>query len=640
MKRNDVFIRNLPKEMGLGMKRFFRENMELLRHGRNFFQFELLYKLIGAAAVTPALLVLFRLSIRAAGLSYLTNDNLGIYLHNPLAALGTAAILFVLAYFILVEMAAMSLYFHLKRFGKSPRPMQLFASSLRCAGRVFRPRNLLMVPFLVLVIPLTNFALVSGYLTTIRIPDFIVQYIAHRRILFWGCLGFLTIFFFLAVRWIFSIHYFVLERKPFRESCRASSQLIRGRYLPTLGRILFWEAAAHGGLLLLYLLFLGTAFLVSRIFVPGSMGMTAFLEAFHWINILLLIVGSCLTIPIAFTAVSSEFYRLKELKRERSPRPRELGIPPRTAHLHRNWGIGVTMLLLVSVMSVSYILPEIEGGRFGTLEALQQPRITAHRGNSVRAPENTMAAFQAAVDAQADCIELDVQQLADGTIIILHDSNFRRTAGVDQNVWEAVWEEVQCYDVGSWFSAEFAGERIPTLEEAVQFADGKAFLNIELKSTGRERNLEEEVIRIVRENHFESQCVITSQQYSVLRRVKELAPELQTGYVLSVAYGRFYDMEDVDLFSVRSDFITTAMVRELHNRGKRIYAWTVNDSDRLEKLNEMRVDDLITDDPKTARAVVSAENTGETFLGIFEKLFSESSFSTAAKTFWKAAFGK
>lgn len=622
------------------MKRFFRENLELLQHGRSFFQFELLYKLIGAAVMTPALLVLFRLSIRAAGLSYLTNDNLGIYLRNPLAALGTATILFVLAYFVLVEMAAMSLYFHLKRFGKSPRPMQLFASSLRCAGRIFRPRNLLMVPFLVLIIPLTNFALVSGYLTTIRVPDFVVQYIIHRRVLFLSCLAFLAVFFFLAARWVFSIHYFVLERKPFRESCRASSRLIRGHYLAALGRILLWEGAAHGGLLLLYLIFWGTAFLISRIFVPGSMGITVFLEAFHWINILLLIVGSCLTIPIAFTAVSSEFYRLKEQKQERSPAPRELGLPSRTAHLHRKWGIAVTALLLISVMSVNYILPEIESGRFGTLEALQQPRITAHRGNSARAPENTMAAFQAAVDAQADCIELDVQQLADGTIIILHDSNFRRTAGVNRNVWDAVWEEVQDYDVGSWFSPEFAGEKVPTLEETVQFADGKAFLNIELKSTGRERNLEEEVVRIVRENHFESQCVITSQQYSVLRKVKELAPELQTGYVLSVAYGRFYDMEDVDLFSIRSDFITAAMVRELHNRGKLIYAWTVNDRDRLQKLNEMRVDDLITDDPKTARTVVSAENTGATFLEIFEKLFSESSFSTAAKTLWKAAFGK
>ena len=99
------------------MKRLFGENLRLFQHGWGFFQFELLYKLIGAAAVTPAVLVIFRLSIRAAGLSYLTNDNLGLYLRNPVAAVGTVAILFILAYYILVEMAAMALHFHLKRKG-------------------------------------------------------------------------------------------------------------------------------------------------------------------------------------------------------------------------------------------------------------------------------------------------------------------------------------------------------------------------------------------------------------------------------------------------------------------------------------------------------------------------------------------
>ena len=96
--------------------------------------------------------------------------------------------------------------------------------------------------------------------------------------------------------------------------------------------------------------------------------------------------------------------------------------------------------------------------------------------------------LEAAVEDEADCVELDVQQLADGTIILMHDSNFRRTTGVSRNVWEVGWEEVQTYDAGSWFSPEFEGERIPTLEEFLQAADGRMFLNIEIKATGREQN--------------------------------------------------------------------------------------------------------------------------------------------------------
>lgn len=623
------------------MKRLFGENLRLFQHGWGFFQFELLYKLIGAAAVTPAVLVIFRLSIRAAGLSYLTNDNLGLYLRNPVAAVGTVAILFILAYYVLVEMAAMALHFHLKRKGKFRRPVELLASGLRCAGRVFRPRNLLMTPFLVLIIPLTNFALVSGYLSTIRIPEFIFRYIAHRKALFLCCLGVLAAFFVLTVRWVFSIHYFVLEKKPFRQACKASARLIRGHAFSTMGRILLWGGAVHGGLLLLYLLFLTAAYLVSRTFAPGTMGMTVFLEIFHWINLLVLLLGSCLTIPIAFIAVSGEFYRLKEEKGEPIPSLRALGVATRTDNLSRKWKLGASALLIVSVMSVSYILPEVESGRFGTFEVLQTPRITAHRGDSSRAPENTLAAFQAALDNQADCIELDVQQLADGTLIVLHDSSFRRTAGVSRSVWEVGWNEVQTYGAGSWYSPEFAGEKVPTLAQVLELTDGKpVFLNIELKSTGREPNLEEAVVDLIRDFRREPQCVVTSQQYSVLRKVKALAPDLQTGYILSVAYGRFYDMEDVDIFSVRADFVTNAMVRELHNRGKLLYAWTVNDADRIRELNEMRVDDLITDDPRMARAVLSAENTGQTYLDLFRRLFRNTAFSTTTRNFWKAAFGK
>ncbi len=621
------------------MKRIFRENLRLFQNGRSFFQFELLYKLLGAS-VSPALLAIFRLSIRAAGLSYLTNDNLWLYLKNPFAFLGTVLILLFLAYYILVEMTAMAIWFHLREWEQELGPTSLLAAALKRSLRIFRPRNLLMVLFLVLIIPLTNVALVSGYLTTIRIPEFIIRYIAKRKPLIFGVAALLLLFFFLAMRWVFSIHYFVLEHKPFRPACKASANLIRRQYLPTLGRIFLWETAVHGGLLLLYFLFLGAAYLLSKAFVPGGMAMTVFLQAFHWINILVLVFGSCLTIPISFTAVSGEFYRLKQEKGEPISLVRALHLPSFPEGSRKRWSIGATALLLASVMGVSYLLPEIRSGRFGTLEALQTPRITAHRGNSSRAPENTMAAFQSALDAGADCIEFDVQQLSDGTIIVMHDSNFHRTTGIRKNVWEATWEEVEAYDAGSWFSSDFAGEKIPLLEEVLDFANGKIFLNIELKATGKETNLEEEVVRLIKEHHFETQCVLTSQQYSVLRTVKELASELQTGYVLSVAYGRFYDMEDVDLFSVRSDFITASMVRELHNRGKLLYGWTVNEEDRIRSLNELRVDDIITDDPKYVQTLLSMENTGETYLGLFRKLFWQNGLLPAAKDFWKATFGK
>ena len=150
--------------------------------------------------------------------------------------------------------------------------------------------------------------------------------------------------------------------------------------------------------------------------------------------------------------------------------------------------------------------------------------------------------------------------------------------------------------------------------------------------------MEEEVIRIIREQNFEDQCVITSLQYSVLQNVKAIAPELQTGYILSVAYGRFMTWKMQTCSACVLILSRKQWVRALHDRGKLIYVWTVNDTDMIEKMNELRVDDIITDEPRTVRAVVSAENTNETFLEVFKKLFTQSSFSVTARKFWKAAF--
>ena len=81
-----------------------------------------------------------------------------------------------------------------------------------------------------------------------------------------------------------------------------------------------------------------------------------------------------------------------------------------------------------------------------------------------------MRAFEGAREMGADWIELDVQQSRDGQIIVMHDTNFRRTAGVDANTWELTYEEILELDVGSFFDAAYAGEKVPLLSEAAQFA--------------------------------------------------------------------------------------------------------------------------------------------------------------------------
>lgn len=623
------------------MRQFFRENIQMLKDGKFFFRFEFFYKLVGIAILVPTLLVMLNTSLHLAGLAYLTNDNIFRYLRHPAGLLFALSGFAVLSFYLLVELSALVFYFYAKKQGRILTARQMFMAGIKGSVRLFHPKNLAMCLFLVLVVPLTSLPLIFMYLFTIQIPEFILRYIRERSYLMTTAVILILLLMVLSIWLLFCVHYFTLEGQNFWKACRCSILLNRKRAMRTAWWLFCWQMAVMGGLLLAYFVFLGILLLISKMLIPGTGAMDVFLSVFQWLNLLVLLAGFCIAAPAVTTAASNLFFQLKKEKREKLVPLRNLELPRgKTLDKRLKWST-MSILTVLAVLNVGYIWPSMDRGTMGIIEGLQKPLVTAHRGDSERAPENTMAAFLSALEAGADMVELDVQQLADGSIIIMHDSNFKRTAGIDLNVWEADLSTVKEMDAGSWFSEEFAGEKIPTLEEVIDFAkENELRLNIELKSSGHEISLVESVVEIIKQKHFEDQCILTSLQYSLLKQVKELDESLMTGYVLSVAYGPFYDMEDIDLFSIRSDFVTPAMVRAIHNRGKRVLVWTVNDEDRMEKLREWRVDNIITDNTVLARSIVDEPNTNVALLRAFEQFFTGDSFSTSAKRFWKAAFAR
>lgn len=111
------------------------------------------------------------------------------------------------------------------------------------------------------------------------------------------------------------------------------------------------------------------------------------------------------------------------------------------------------------------------GGAFIS-QTYTRPKVIAHRSGALFAPENTIAALKHAISIGVVMVEIDVQQLKDGSLVLLHDDSFNRTAGKNKKVCEVDYNEVQTYDAGSWFSPKFAGEPIPTLDDFLKHAKG------------------------------------------------------------------------------------------------------------------------------------------------------------------------
>lgn len=226
--------------------------------------------------------------------------------------------------------------------------------------------------------------------------------------------------------------------------------------------------------------------------------------------------------------------------------------------------------------------------------------VIAHRAGAAAAPENTLSALKKAIAAEADMAEIDVRMTRDGRLVVLHDGNLERTAGVDRNVWEMDYAEVRSLDVGAWYSSAFAGERVPSLEEMLAASQDRIPLMIELKPASVDQDLVEKAVRLIRAADMEGQCILACSDLEPLRRSKELAPELDTVYIGGTLDLALCGLAYVDGFSIYSGALTEEMVEQAHGEGKKVYVWTVNTAAELRAARKLAVDGVVTDDPALA----------------------------------------
>ncbi|MCQ2509655.1 MAG: glycerophosphodiester phosphodiesterase [Lachnospiraceae bacterium] len=266
-----------------------------------------------------------------------------------------------------------------------------------------------------------------------------------------------------------------------------------------------------------------------------------------------------------------------------------------------------TMIFLVIL--ITGVILSYEGTRFipNTIDTQEYLEISAHRGGAKFAPENTLAAIQYSIDVKSDYAEIDVQETADGEIVLMHDNWLGRTTGERKYIWDVSLEEVQKLDAGSSFSKKFKGERIPTLAEVLEVCRGKMRLNIEIKSNGHNADIVEKVLEIIHEAKFESNCVVTSMDYKILKEIKELSPEVITGYTLPMVYGKMNDLEAADFFSIKHTYISEYVVKRAHEMGKQVCAWTTNSRKDIRKVIDCGVDNVITDNPELVRKELMGE---------------------------------
>lgn len=229
--------------------------------------------------------------------------------------------------------------------------------------------------------------------------------------------------------------------------------------------------------------------------------------------------------------------------------------------------------------------------------------IIAHRGASMDAPENTLAAIQMAIDAGSDFIEIDVQETADGVVVVFHDSDYKRLARKNLNIWDAQSNDLSGIEIGSWFDPKFSDQTTPSLKQVFDICRGKSGVLIELKYYGHDVALEQKVIDIVEAEKMTDQIMIMSLNYEGMQKVRKLRPDWKIGLLSTVALGDITKL-DVDFLGLNSRAATPQLVKRAHDNDMQIFTWTVNTPLEISAMASRGVDGLITDTPTTASEVL------------------------------------
>lgn len=236
----------------------------------------------------------------------------------------------------------------------------------------------------------------------------------------------------------------------------------------------------------------------------------------------------------------------------------------------------------------------------------EHPLIIAHRGFRRLYPENTIIAFEAAINAGAHMIELDVTLSRDRRLIVIHDDTLDRTTNGVGPVKDMDLADIQKLDAGSWFDPRFQGEKVPTLEEVIDCCTNRIMVNIEIKTSTHEPedrpdSIEQQIVSLVRSRKCGRLILISSFHPEVLERIAKLDGNLSIGLITEEqdAESVFPFSKKLNLHSWNPDAgsVTKDLVREAHNRKIRVFPYTVNSVSRAKALFELQVDGLFTDDP-------------------------------------------
>ncbi|MEA3412515.1 MAG: glycerophosphodiester phosphodiesterase [Pseudomonadota bacterium] len=572
------------------------------RDWRTFVVLHLVYTGLGVVVLAPLVGLLVRLMLRLSGRPALADqDILGFALTVP----GLVSMILVVAVLISVMALEQVSLMGVAVASAGGRQTGLLDALLL---PVIRIRDILsfalrlVVRVLVLVVP---FLALGGAVAWMLLTDHDINYyLSERPPVFKAAVAviatLLIVMTILLVRkliaWVLALPLVLFAREAPARAFGESERLLEGNKRGLLAAFVVWALAV---------LMLGAV--LGGIVQLLGMGVVPHFQ--HSLKVLVVVLGGLFALwslgNLIITAFSSATFALiltTAYERFGPGVDTEVLEEGRRHQESRGWRFSMPGLVLALVVAV-VVAAGTGGWLLKGVQVDDDVEVIAHRGAAGKAPENTLASVRQAIEDETDRVEIDVQETADGQVVVVHDSDFMKIAGVPLNVWDGTLEQIREIDVGSKFDPGFSGERVPTLREVLETALGKARVVIELKYYGHNDQLERRVVDDVEATAMVAEVSIMSLHQPGIEEIRRLRPDWPTGLLTARALGDLTRI-DADFLAVNSGMATPGFIRRAQAAGRDVWVWTINDPVSMSRMMSLGVDGIITDEPEMARDVL------------------------------------
>lgn len=452
----------------------------------------------------------------------------------------------------------------------------------RSIGRLLSLRGLITCLYIALIAPVVGLGVSTTLTRGLYIPTFITSVISGSLLYSVLLTLAILVLLYVGVANLFVLHGVVLDKLPVKEASDQSIKLVRSH----------WKNYLKENLLFAFVMItaLGIIVVVALVLPLMLIEVLPVAESARRVLMILFVMAGCIistlacltTTPIYFMKMTQLFCSYKQGSRQ------EYAMCESEKH---RFVIPAVCLAVALMLAASFAV----NSQFDRLFQVESDvPVIAHRAGGNEGAENTVAGLDAAYALGAYGSEIDVQRTKDGAYILLHDGNFKRVAGVDRAPEEMTLDEIRKLSVD--------GEPVPTLEEALSACRSRMILFIELKGKTADRKMADDIIKTIKSEGMEKECVLISLKYDIVTYIETRYPDIQTGFLLFTAFGDTSRL-NCDYLGMEEESATRDAISSVHAQNKKILVWTANERRSQKHFLCTDADGMITDEVAQAARI-------------------------------------